>query len=119
MDSASVIFVGQNEPIFIVAVYLIGNENKTAFKIGYTMGPVSSRLKQLQTGHHENLKIYAIAEVRNSTRVEKMMHGRYAHKKLNGEWFELNEKEIESFIKNCTDADEAVNFMRGMGNPWV
>jgi hypothetical protein len=75
-------------------VYLIANSK--AVKIGIADDPYK-RLSGLQTAHHEHLRICCTFQCENrisATRLEGLLHSRYASKRLRGEWFNLNPNAI-------------------------
>lgn len=80
-------------------VYLIG-DNEGRYKIGCTKNP-KNRLKQLQTANAADLQIIHAVEVSNDFKVENVMHRKYAHKNISGEWFVLDEHEVSKFADDC------------------
>lgn len=67
--------------------------SKGAVKIGYTSGRVESRLKSLQTGSPDKLELLGVVD--GGRELEKLLHKRYAEKRLEGEWFKLGERDIK------------------------
>lgn len=65
------------------SVYFIGS-NDGPVKIGIAANP-QARLSNLQTGHHEKLRIFAICD--GGAEQEKAYHKRFAAHRLSGEWF--------------------------------
>ncbi|MFO0801428.1 MAG: GIY-YIG nuclease family protein [Gemmataceae bacterium] len=70
-----------------MAVYFIEAVGTNKVKIGFTDGPVESRLRQLQTGCPVPLAVRAVVE--GDQKAEGRFHRRFAHLKQEGEWFEL------------------------------
>jgi hypothetical protein len=67
------------------SVYFIQSGNSGPVKIGFAADP-ESRMRGLQTGHPEKLRILAV--LRNvSQRMEKNLHSRFGHLRMHGEWF--------------------------------
>ncbi len=64
-------------------VYFIGTE-RGAVKIGIARDP-TTRLRALQTGHHEPLKL--LATCNGGRPLEREYHLRFAESHLHGEWF--------------------------------
>lgn len=64
-------------------VYFIGAETGP-IKIGIASNPVS-RLRTLQTGHHERLELLATCD--GGMTKERAYHDRFAAHRLSGEWF--------------------------------
>jgi len=84
-------------------VYLIscGTENNRRYKIGYTRGEVSKRVKQLRTGNSEDLIIESIYKSKWGTKIESVLHRNYKNYRLSGEWFVLNQKQVDNFLDDC------------------
>lgn len=78
--------------------YLIHAENLYRFKIGCTID-YERRLKELQTS--SPTKLYLIAKKRTNDMYseEKKWHSIFKSKRKNGEWFELDYKEIGKLTK--------------------
>lgn len=68
----------------IGCIYFFQGECGGPIKIGYSLSP-RQRLKELQTGYPDLLKVLAI--IRGTEKDEKEMHERFAKFRLRGEWF--------------------------------
>ncbi len=66
-------------------VYFLRSENEGEIKIGYAVD-VEKRVKQLQTGHPQKLKV--MATLKGDMELEKDIHDKFYKHRLNGEWFE-------------------------------
>jgi len=77
-------------------IYFIQNTNTNLIKIGYSALP-RKRLKQLQLSHIDKLKI--LLTIKGSYSEEGKVHKKFAHLRVNGEWFRP-EKELVDFITN-------------------
>lgn len=76
-------------------VYLIYCSYTNLVKIGYAKNP-ERRLKQLQTGSAYPLII--LKTIPNATkRLEKELHFKFRHYKLEGEWFKFVDCMIQEF----------------------
>lgn len=84
-------------------VYLIGEvENEGKYKIGSTRGKsVSNRLKQLQTGNSSELFVKNAYETNKPFKLETMLHNHFKNKSLIGEWFQLDEADVNDFVNTC------------------
>lgn len=97
-------------------VYLIlevdkdGNERH---KIGVTKNSPEKRLKQLQTGNSNIIRLLHTYESVNYKRVEKWLHGRYRWKQTEAEneWFTLSDDEVLGFITECEKADTTIKIL--------
>ena len=69
-------------------IYIIGNNDKSELKIGYTSN-TKSRLGTLQTGRTDKLNIYYEAEVPSDKvrYIESKIHHNLNHVRINKEWF--------------------------------
>lgn len=69
----------------------------THIKIGYTTQPITSRIKQLNTGSVQ--EIYLLGWMWGTKELEKQLHQRFANSRVrfNGEWFDPTE-ELIAFI---------------------
>jgi len=85
-------------------VYFIQGESGGAIKIGLSNNP-QNRLKVLQTGYPDTLKILAI--VVGDIKKEKLFHKKYDHIRLNGEWFKPA-KELMDEIKHLQELQENI-----------
>lgn len=65
--------------------FVSGEEENSPIKIGYTRWSVIERVRQLQTGRHDKLKILAVIDGDQS--VESALHKLFSSDRLTGEWF--------------------------------
>jgi hypothetical protein len=87
----------------MINVYLICAETngKKLFKIGHTRRKVEERIKEFKTG---NTAIFSIVEIFNSkwgTKIEANLHKQFRNKRLNGEWFDLDENDLNNYLNLC------------------
>ena len=83
-------------------VYLINEVDTNNYKIGISKKPASEgRIKNLQTGNHNQLIIIYEIKSKCYTTLEKTLHRCYSHKHLRGEWFNIENPDtiIEEIIK--------------------
>jgi hypothetical protein len=76
-------------------VYLINELNTNNYKIGISKKPTSEgRIKNLQTGNHNEL--ITIYEIKSKcyTTLEKTLHRTFKYEHLRGEWFELKNPDV-------------------------
>jgi hypothetical protein len=78
------------------SVYIINSINSaTLYKIGSTRRRLDARIKELQTGCPDELMLVHSISTTHPEKLEKEIHSRYAHKRLKGEWFELEKEDLE------------------------
>ena len=86
-------------------LYVMGPKNNTNFpyKIGITVGKdISKRLRAMQTSHWMEIEVYYKSPLlKDVNAVEKYLHKKYNNKKVKGEWFNIDQKDIENIIKEC------------------
>ena len=80
-------------------IYLICAEidGKKLYKIGYTRREIQDRIR----GNASNFWIVDSFQSKWGTKIEAMLHKQYRQKKINGEWFDLNESDINEFKSFC------------------
>jgi predicted GIY-YIG superfamily endonuclease len=99
------------------SVYLIrGNDGR--YKIGIAKNP-QRRIRQLQTGNSDKLKLIEVYQSENASKIEAALHMQYSPDKLIGEWFDLSISEETMFIKKCKLVDESINVLRKMNNAFI
>jgi hypothetical protein len=74
-------------------LYFIMNESTGYVKIGFTYD-LEERLRKIRLGTPEPLTVIHKVETRFYAELEKMLHERFANKRLRGEWFALNEDDL-------------------------
>lgn len=87
-------------------IYVIGNDTNRQ-KIGISRD-VEKRLKTLQTGNPDKLKIHYKIECpyEKTRKLEKKIHTELNYKKLKGEWFNMT-------------PDEAINYLEFARITWL
>ena len=80
-------------------LYVIGN-NTDKQKIGFSKD-VNKRLKTLQTGNPDELKIHYTIECpsEKTRKLEKKIHTELSYKKLKGEWFAMSPTEAINYLE--------------------
>jgi hypothetical protein len=76
------------KPIFL---YVISASEEGPVKLGISIHP-EKRLKQLQTGHAQKLRLFHTEAVNksNGRLFEGLLHKDINHLRTHGEWFDLN-----------------------------
>lgn len=99
-------------------VYLIEERNGQGYyKIGSTRNKdIQKRLKQLQTGNADDLVLKDCFETEKPFKLEKMLHNKYQDKRLDGEWFLLDEDDVSSFQDTCQKYQDIIDSLKD--NPY-
>jgi len=89
-------------------IYLICAEfeGRRLYKIGYTRREVSKRIKELKTGNGSELYLIDSFKSKWGTKIESSLHRLYKPKKVNGEWFDLTDEDVKSFMVKCESIHE-------------
>lgn len=103
----------------IGTVYLLKNPELLHYKIGVTVNSVESRLINIQTGNSIEIEIIQTFQSPHFRKIETMLHRRFSHLRLNGEWFELDDSIIENFIDICQTAHNNFEMLKSMKNPFI
>lgn len=100
-------------------VYLIQNVGDGAYKIGFTEGSVSDRLKQLSTASSQELLIRSYYKCQHHRKIEKYLHRAFHLKHKRGEWFALDEEDVKKFLSLCEKAEKIYEFLVEQKNYFV
>jgi len=92
-------------------VYLLNAWPTNRYKIGFTKNSVKKRIKQLQTGNPDEITQIQVYDTINYKKVEKWMQRLHRAKKVEGEWFELTDEDILSFLDECKKADDTITLL--------
>lgn len=92
-------------------VYLVRNTVNGFCKIGAS-GVPKKRLINLQSSNSENLELLSYVEVSNAFDIESNLHKWFVHKKVKGEWFNLNQADINSFKERALNMNAVINKVR-------
>ncbi|CAG7581493.1 MAG: hypothetical protein SLAVMIC_00869 [uncultured marine phage] len=85
-------------------IYLISAEinGVICHKIGYTKREVETRIKEFKTGNCSDFEIlYVYTPEKHPVSIEGALHKHFQLKKIDGEWFELSQEDIEEFPSLC------------------
>ena len=99
-------------------VYLIQSVESGKYKIGVSQQP-TKRVKQLQTGSGEKLKLVETFKSPYYNKIEANLHNRYSYLKASGEWFDLTLKEEVSFRKDCQRIENNIKLLTENDNPFL
>ena len=99
-------------------IYLIQSQESGRYKVGISLNP-KKRVKQLQTGSGEELKLIHIFESEYPHLVEKGLHRHFKHLHAIGEWYNLSLEEELCFLKNCDRFEKNIKILKEMGNEFI
>ena len=75
-------------------VYVIKADER--YKIGISVSDVNKRIESLRTASAFPIEVICIIEVENAREIEALLHNRFRHKRLKGEWFSLDADDLDS-----------------------
>lgn len=78
-------------------IYLV-RADTGEYKIGYS-GNVEQRVKAFSVQPPFEYELVHTIPVDDMIRAEALVHERFAHKRIRGEWFALNEEEVEQIVQ--------------------
>ena len=99
-------------------IYLIQSTNEGYYKIGVSKDP-NKRLKQLKTGNSSPLKLINSYKTDIANKIEKILHRKYSHLSMEGEWFDLSISEEVKFIDECEKIENNIMFLKNNGNSFI
>lgn len=84
-------------------VYLVCAEisGEKLYKIGFTRREINQRIKELKTGNVADFSIIDSFRSKWGTKIEALLHKNFKSKKVNGEWFLLEDSDIRNFRSLC------------------
>lgn len=97
-------------------IYLICDPVTETYKIGVTRNLNSNRIKKLQTGNSTELHIVNTYKCNYPFRLEKMLHGIFANKRILNEWFKLEYNDVVNFENTCEKTNNIILSL--MDNPF-
>lgn len=98
-------------------VYVITIPGRTVAKIGISRHRPTQRLKQLQTGSPDQLRLYAYRFVEDYEDVEREVHRRLGCYRVIGEWFDVSPTQALSVL-NAVIAERRRPVYRQFQNVW-
>ena len=86
---------------FVYLLLEVNQYGEEYHKIGISKNEPEKRLKQLQTGNPNEIRVLKIYQSKNYKKIEKLLHSRFSNKKTlaNNEWFHLSNEEVISFLE--------------------
>lgn len=87
-------------------VYLLSNSKEKEYKIGVTKSDIDKRIKKLQTGSAEPIYLIRFYYSEHPFLLERWLHQQYFSKRMEGEWFYLEDNEVSEFEQHCLDFEK-------------
>jgi hypothetical protein len=83
-------------------LYVIASSPEGPVKLGRSADP-KRRVRQLQTGHSETLRLYLSEEVSAAevNAMERAVHKTIGYKRLRGEWFDITVEEAIEEVRHA------------------
>jgi hypothetical protein len=88
-------------------VYLIEDIDNSRYKIGVAKD-LKKRLRNLQTGNSNQIKLIDSFETEYPFRLEKMLHNRFDEFHYYNEWYDLNEESVQNFSNLCNELNNII-----------
>ena len=101
-------------------VYLLEcdfNEEKV-YKIGVTQKNISERIKELDTGNPKEIRVVSEYITEYPFAVESFLHNVYSFKREKGEWFKLDQTQVNNFLSLCDRAEMNFAILDNANNPF-
>jgi hypothetical protein len=97
----------------IYNVYLICSEfeGRRLYKIGYTRRPIEKRIKEIKTGNGSDIYLVDSFKSKWGTKIESQLHRFFKSRKVNGEWFDLRDEDINSFLERCKSTHDMLELI--------
>ena len=92
----------------MINIYLISSDTngKKLYKIGITKRSIPERIKEFKTGNASELLIVDSFVSKWARKIEATFHRSLKPKKISGEWFDLDEEDIDTFKSKCIAMNE-------------
>ena len=97
-------------------IYLICDPVTETYKIWVTRNLNSNIIKKIQTGNSSELHIINKYKCNYPFRLEKMLHGIFANKRILNEWFKLEYNDVINFENICEKTNNIILSL--MDNPF-
>lgn len=84
-------------------VYLVNQNRTNYYKIGYSINNLKDRVSSMNMYSPFGCTLISVIETVEPKKIEKKLHNHFKDKRLNGEFFELDESDVDffkSFEKN-------------------
>jgi hypothetical protein len=97
--------------VYLIVEWDNMTSNSNNVKIGSTKKNPKNRLKELQTGNSSKLAVLSSYETMLPHKLEKLLHMHYHRNKLNGEWFNMTDKDVAKFRDVCREKESVIELL--------
>ena len=66
-----------------------------------TRGAIENRIKKLQTGNSEDIRLVDSFRSKNPFFIESSLHRYFSDKQIINEWYQLSDEDVENFQDLC------------------
>ena len=100
-------------------IYLI-NADEDRYKIGISSEKgLRTRIKNLQTGASCELQLIFTYKTKYASLIEKTLHRQFQTKKIIGEWFQLTNQEVLTFVETCSNIENNIKILEEQNNYYI
>lgn len=92
-------------------IYLLNMAGTDYYKVGITKRNIKQRISELQTGCPDEIILVNSYKCEHYRKLEGWLHRLYHNKRMEGEWFMLEESDIKGFINECEKGDETITLL--------
>lgn len=86
------------------SVYLLKKDD--CYKIGFTRNDPKDRIKQLNTGSTSPIDLIHSYSTKYPSKLESSLHRKFKPKKVFGEWYRLDQNDIDNFLNECNKIEQ-------------
>jgi len=97
--------------IIMGTIYLLNMIDTNYYKIGVTRRNVKDRLRELQTGCPDEIILVKNFDCEYYRKVEAWLHKKHTTKRVEGEWFILDEGDINQFESDCQKISDTIQLL--------
>jgi hypothetical protein len=95
----------------IYLIKAITPSGDVSYKVGKSKNP-EKRVKELQTGNSNKLYISHVYDTKYSNLLESTLHIHFKPYRLEGEWFAMEESDVDMFIEICDKYEKNFDILR-------
>lgn len=93
-------------------VYLLNDRINDVYKIGVTRGTAEDRIKKLQTGNANEIRLVKVHKTKYPFFIEKKLHLKFAGNNVMNEWYYLTHEDVDNFEEYCGKEENIIEAMK-------